>query len=206
MSVSDKATHKKRIAVIAAIIVGAILLGIIVDFAWGKIEETAHPKSYSEYVKQYSSEYNVPEPIIYAVIKVESDFDPYAESVDGARGLMQMIPSTFEELTSDKYLGDNLDADELFDPEVSIKYGTYYLRYLHSYFDGNWQNAIAAYNGGMGNVSKWLADPLYSDGKGNLTDIPFEETKNYVAKVNREIENYKELYYQNQEEVKDYEE
>ena len=196
---------RKRAAVIAAIIVGAILLGVLVDFAWKKIEQATHPKTYAAYVRQYSYEYNVPEPIVFAVIKVESDFDPYAESNAGARGLMQMMQSTFEELTSDEYLGDNYSFGELFDPEVSIKYGTYYLAYLRSYFDGDWNNAIAAYNGGMGNVQKWLADSNYSDGKGNLTDIPFEETRNYVSKVNKEIEIYKKLYYEGKSEVKDYE-
>ena len=202
---TGQGSAKRRAAVIAAIIAGAILLGVFVDFAWGKIEEATHPKTYSAYVRQYSYEFNVPESIVYAVIKVESDFDPYAESDVGARGLMQMMQSTFEELTSDKYLGDNYDFDELFDPEVSIKYGTYYLAYLRSYFDGDWNNALAAYNGGMGNVQKWLSDPNYSDGKGNLTHIPFEETRNYVSKVNKEIENYKRLYYKNKEEVKNYE-
>ena len=206
MNGSSKKTSGKRAVVIAAIIAGAILLGFLVDLTWGKLEEVTHPKSYSAYVRQYAYEFNVPESIIYAVIKVESDFDPNAESGVGARGLMQMMPSTFEELTSDAYLGDNLSADELFDPEVSIKYGTYYLSYLHSYFDHNWDTAIAAYNGGMGNVSKWLADPAYSDGEGNLTSIPFEETRNYVSKVKKEIESYKKLYYEDQEEVKNYEE
>ena len=204
MNGSNKKTGMRAV-VIAAIIAGAILLGILVDFGWGKIEQTTHPKTYASYVRQYAYEFNVPESIIYAVIKVESGFDPNAESSVGARGLMQMMPSTFEELTSDAYLGDNLSADELYDPEVSIKYGTYYLSYLHSYFDGNWDNAIAAYNGGMGNVSKWLADPQYSDGEGNLTSIPFEETRNYVSKVNKEIESYKKLYYEDQEEVINYE-
>ena len=205
MSKSGNNVFGKRTAVIAAIIIGSVLLGFVVDLCWSKIEKATHPEKYAMYVKQYAYEYNVPEPIIYAVIKVESDFDPNAESSVGARGLMQMMPSTFEELTSDEYLGDNLSADELFDPEISIKYGTYYLRYLHQYFEGNWNNAIAAYNGGMGNVSKWLNDPSYSDGNGNLTHIPFEETRNYLSKVNKEIETYRNLYYESKEEVKDYE-
>jgi soluble lytic murein transglycosylase-like protein len=88
---TGQGSAKRRAAVIAAIIAGSILLGVLVDFAWGKIEEATHPKTYSAYVRQYSYEFNVPESIVYAVIKVESDFDPYAESDVGARGLMQMM-------------------------------------------------------------------------------------------------------------------
>lgn len=202
---NGRATSKKRVIIIAVIIAAAILLGFLVDLVWGAIEKATHPTTFASYIRQYAYEYNVPEPIIYAVIKVESGFDVRAQSSVGARGLMQMMPSTFEELTSDEYLGDNLSADELYNPEVSIKYGTYYLSYLYSYFDCNWDTALAAYNGGMGNVSKWLSNPEYSDLQGNLTYIPFEETRNYVRKVNKEIENYKNLYYQNKEEVKNYE-
>ena len=200
-----KSPFNRRYIVIAAIIVCSILLGLAVDLVWGFLEKKTSPQRYSDYVSRYAYEYNVPESLIYAVIKVESDFNPNAISGAGAMGLMQMMPETFAEMTSDKYLGENLHADELFDPEVSIRYGTYYLKYLHGYFEGNWNNAIAAYNGGMGNVSKWLENSEYSDGKGNLTYIPFEETRNYVQKVNKAREMYQELYYEDGKEVTIYE-
>ena len=79
---------------------------------------------------------------------------------------------------------------------MNIRYGTYYLQYLYRKFDYNWDTVFAAYNGGEGNVSKWLGDEEYSDGEGNLTDIPFPETKAYVTKVNRAIDTYKDLYYE----------
>ncbi len=193
--------NTKRLLAIAAITAIAILVGFAVDLIWGKVEEITHPDDFSEYISKYALEYNIPESVIYAVIKVESDFDPKAESSVGACGLMQMMPRTFEWLTSDEHLGENLHRSKLFDPEVNIKYGCYYLNYLYEKFDRNWSTAFAAYNGGEGNVAKWLKDPAYSDGNGNLTNIPFEETKNYVAKVNREIATYKKLYYQNKEEI-----
>jgi soluble lytic murein transglycosylase len=154
-----------------------------------------------EYVSQYAYEYNVPETVILAVIKVESDFNAGAVSSVGAKGLMQMMPDTFEWLRSEEHLDERLHEDDLFEPEISIKYGTYYLSYLHKKFDRNWDTALAAYNGGEGNVAKWLKNPEYSDGNGNLTYIPFKETRNYVQKVNKAIDTYKNLYYQNQKEV-----
>ena len=194
-------TPYKRFAVIAIILVASILLGVAVDRVWDKIDRNTHPDDHLQYVRKYAYEYNISEVVIFAVIKVESDFDTNAESVAGARGLMQMLPSTFEWLTGDEHLGEHLHKDELFDPEVSIRYGTYYLNYLYQKFDRNMDTALAAYNGGEGNVAKWLADEQYSDGNGNLTDIPFEETKNYVQKVNKEMKTYRNLYYKNSNEV-----
>ncbi len=191
----------KRITAVAIITVLAILLGFAVDFVWGKFEQKAHPQSYMSYVRQYAYEYNIPEPVILAVIKVESDFDVRAESSMGAIGLMQMMPATFEDLTSDSFLGEHLDVSELYNPDVSIKYGVYYLNFLYEMFDRNLDTALAAYNAGPGNVKKWLANPEYSDGNGNLTNIPFTETRNYVSKVNNEIDTYRKLYYTNQIEI-----
>ena len=83
-----------------------------------------------------------------------------------------MLPSTFEWLTGDEHLGDHLPKRQLDTPEVSIRYGAYYLSYLYKKFNYNWDTTFAAYNGGEGNVAKWLKNPDYSDGKGNLTDFP----------------------------------
>ena len=184
-----------RYAAIAIITVLAIILGAVTVGVWELIDKLSHPRTYSEYIKKYSEEYNIPEYIIYSVIKVESNFDPDAKSSAGAMGLMQLMPDTFLWLTSDEHLGEGLGRSMMYDPEVSIRYGVYYLNYLYKKFDYNWDTAFAAYNGGEGNVAKWLADPKYSDGNGNLTDIPFKETANYISKVNRAIDTYKQLYY-----------
>lgn len=196
-----KNSKARRIAVIISIITAAVILGISINLFWSALDKAIHPYEYSEHVKKYSQEYNISESVIYAIIKVESNFDPLAKSSVGACGLMQIMPKTFEWLTSDDHLGENLDTEMLFDPETNIKYGTYYLSYLYKKFDYNMNTALAAYNGGEGNVAKWLKDPEYSDGNGNLTSIPFSETSNYVYKVNKEIAAYKEIYYDKDEET-----
>ena len=114
---------------------------------------------------------------------------------------MQMMPSTFTWLSSSEHLNENLSYAELYDPETSIRYGTYYLRYLFEKFK-NWDNVFAAYNGGEGNVAKWLEDPTYADGRGGLRTIPFKETRNYVKRVNSAIDHYKLLYYEKELSVK----
>jgi soluble lytic murein transglycosylase len=183
----------------------AILIILAVSFlsAWGLdalaslLEKQMHPTDFEEYVNKYSAEYNVPTYVIFAVIDVESNFKPYSTSDAGARGLMQMLPSTFEWLTSAEHLGEDLSADELYEPEVNIRYGTYYLSYLFEKFH-DWDTVFAAYNAGEGNVAEWLEDDEYSSG-GKLTHIPFKETRAHVKKVNKAIDYYKNTYYRNEE-------
>ena len=189
--------RQRRPLAIIIILAIAIIVGLLVDILWTIGDRMVYPQKYSEYVTKYAQLYNVPEDVIYATIKVESSFDPEAISIAGARGLMQMLPSTFEWLTTDEHLGENLTPNLLYDPEVNIRYGTYYLKYLYTKFNYNWDTACAAYNGGEGNVSKWLEDDKYSDGEGNLTGFPksFSETKNYVKKIRQAREMYIKLYY-----------
>ena len=95
---------------------------------------------------------------------------------------MQLMPSTFEWLTDDK-LFEHLESGMLYDPETNIKYGTYCLSYLYDRY-GDWELALAAYNGGLGNVDKWLEDDRYADadGEGGLKRIPFKETRQFGAR------------------------
>lgn len=184
--------------VVLVVLIISIVFGFVFDIALSIIEKQIYkkPDEYAPFVEKYSAEYGVPEDMIYAVIKTESSFDSSAVSSKGAIGLMQMLPETFEWLTKD-ILRDHLGVGMLYDPETNIRYGTYYLSRLHDRF-GDWDTALAAYNGGEGNVSQWLTDPKYSaDGQKLIIDnIPreFAETKNYVKKVNRALEKYKTLY------------
>ena len=132
----------------------------------------------------------MPTEIVFAVIKTESNFDPNAISSAGAVGLMQIMPSTF--LWLNELLGEEHPVDALYDPEINIRYGTFFLSYLYRYYQ-NYQTVFAAYNAGMGRVSEWLESDEYSrDGK--LIHIPYAETASYVEKVTRRAEIYRKLY------------
>lgn len=182
----------RRALVIAILAVVAIGIGFLADFIITCFEKNAYPREYSEYVEAYAEQYGVPETLIFAVIRTESSFDSGAVSSAGAVGLMQMLPETFEWLT-DEILFDHLESGMLYDPETNIKYGTYLLsRYYDRY--GDWRLVFAAYNGGPGNLDKWLEDPEYSDGEGGLKKIPFRETRNYVKKVTDAWDMYERLY------------
>lgn len=187
---------KKIIIAVVCIIVASVAIGFIYDAVMNRAEAKDYPREYSEYVEKWAKEYGVPEYIVYSVIKAESDFDPNTVSSADAVGLMQIraaeSSNTFEYIAG--MVGDKYDPSLHFDPNTNIKYGTYYLSYLYSKFD-NWSTVFAAYNGGEGNVSKWLKDPTYSlDGK-TLYRIPFKETRDYVKKVNGYCKAYRRLYY-----------
>lgn len=178
--------------VIFLIAVLAVGLGFLADFLITCLEKSAYPQEYAEYVEVYAERYGVPEELVFAVIRTESDFDSGAVSGAGAVGLMQIMPSTFEWLT-DEILFDHLESGMLYDPETNVRYGTYYLSYLYDRY-GDWDLALAAYNGGLGNVDKWLADERYADGEGSLKRIPFKETRQFVKRVNRARAKYEKLY------------
>ena len=177
---------------IALIAVLAIGLGFLADFLITCLEKNSYPREYAEYVEVYAEAYGVPEGLVYAVIRTESSFDSGAVSPVGAVGLMQLMPSTFEWLTDDM-LFEHLESGMLYDPETNIKYGTYCLSYLYDRY-GDWDLVLAAYNGGLGNVDKWLEDPAYADGEGGLKKIPFKETRQFVARVTDAWEMYERLY------------
>ena len=177
------------IALIAAIAIG---LGFLGDFLITCMEKQSYPEGYAEYVTVYSEKYGIPEHLIYSVIRTESDFESGAVSRVGAIGLMQLLPDTFKWLTDD-VLFEHMEVGMLYDPETNIRYGTYYLSFLYDRY-GSWDLVLAAYNGGPGNVDKWLENSDYADGEGGLKKIPFKETRQFVRRVNQAWKKYDTLY------------
>lgn len=194
-------SSRKRTLIIIAIILASVLISLIANLIISSFQNNNYPIKYSESVEKYASEFNVPEYIIYAIIKTESNFDPDLKSESGALGLMQMIPKTFKFISSGKHLDEDTAFEELEDPDTAIRYGVYYLRYLFNRFH-KWNIVFAAYNAGEGTVSEWLNDPKYSNEKGELTKIPDSNVKSYVNKVNKAINYYKDTYYRNEVSVK----
>ncbi|KYH34018.1 soluble lytic murein transglycosylase precursor [Clostridium tepidiprofundi DSM 19306] len=152
-----------------------------------------YPTEYSSYVIMYAEKYDIDPLLVYAVIKAESNFNPNATSCKNAIGLMQITPSTAKWIA--KRMGiHGFNTDKLYDPELNICMGCWYLNDLNKEFNNNIDLVLAAYNGGRGNVNKWLKIKKYSKNGKELTNIPFKETDEYVKKVKVNYNIYKNIY------------
>lgn len=174
------------------IIVWLIIVTTLLFGAKYIIKRYIYPYNHSEIVNKFSYKYNLDPFLVLAVIKTESNFNEEAESTKGAKGLMQIMDSTGEWIAS-KVGVNNFSPNMLYEPEVNIEFGCWYLNNLLNEFE-DLSLALAAYNGGSGNVTKWLNDPEYSSDGENLTYIPFKETKKYVDRVSTRYNIYKFLY------------
>ncbi len=183
---------QKYVIVVILLIIVSLTTGFLYQQLYSVIQKERYPIKFSQYVSQASREFDVPEPIIYATIKTESNFVHNAESSAGARGLMQLMPSTFEWLTT-SVLKEHLPPEDITDPQTNIRYGTYMLSWLYNLL-GDWETVFAAYNAGIGNVNSWLENEQYSK-NGKLTNIPFAETREYVKRQLSNIKKYENLYY-----------
>ncbi len=167
------------------------VMGVLIFFSGRSVLKTLYPLEYTEFVEVYAEENNLSEYFVYAVIKCESGFENDAVSSVGAKGLMQIMPDTFDWIKMK--LKDNTSYEDIFDPELNIKYGSYLYGYLMEKYESE-ELALAAYHAGIGNVNKWLKDAEYSDDGKTLKDIPFPSTKKYVTKVIETKKIYQKLY------------
>ncbi|HEY7266621.1 MAG TPA: lytic transglycosylase domain-containing protein [Solirubrobacterales bacterium] len=150
------------------------------------LEEVTLPLRHEDIIRQQAAEKGVPADLIAAVIYSESRFRDQTSHA-GARGLMQITPSTaklIEQLSG----GQTFRFEDLSDPDINIRYGTFYLRYLLDKFDQNEVAALAAYNAGETNVTAWGGSGL------RLDDIPFPETRGYVEDVLDKRDEYARHY------------
>lgn len=162
-------------------------------FVYTSIDNMMYPLRYEYYISSNAYANKLDKFLVAAVIKTESNFISDAHS-GKARGLMQLTDDTAS-WVADK-IGMKFKHDDLDVPEVNIKMGCWYLKYLIDKYE-NIDTALAAYNGGMGNVSKWLNNKQYSDDGKTLKYIPFKETREYVKKVNKYKSVYEEKYRDN---------
>ncbi|NLY43527.1 MAG: lytic transglycosylase domain-containing protein [Clostridiaceae bacterium] len=153
----------------------------------------AYPIKYKEHVVKYAEENGIDPFMVLAIIKVESNFKANAQSHKGAKGLMQITDQTALWGAEQLELHD-FSIEQLFDPEINIRIGCWYLNNLQKEFNGDIYLVLAAYNGGSGNVNRWLQDKSLSKSGKTLDKIPFKETELYVRKVLNEYNVYKKLY------------
>ncbi|AVX19889.1 soluble lytic murein transglycosylase [Carboxydocella sporoproducens DSM 16521] len=154
-----------------------------------------YPFPYQEVIYREAERYHLDPLLVAAVIHTESKFNPRARSEKGAIGLMQLMPETARWAASQLQLG-SVKEEDLLRPELNIKLGCWYINQLAREFNGDMIIVLAAYNGGSGNVRKWLEKEKWSGQHSTIDDIPFPETRAYVKKTLRAYEIYQILYAQ----------
>jgi soluble lytic murein transglycosylase len=175
---------------VAALTVFAV--AVILPVFHHAVKEVVLPLRHEDIIRQQAREKHLDPALVAGVIYTESRFRDQTSNA-GAKGLMQLTPATarFVEHLSG---GSTFQISDLSTPQVNIAYGTYYLRYLLDRYGGNEALALAAYNGGEGNVDRWV-DAARQAGKGLSIDaIPFGETRAYVRSVQSAARQYRDNY------------
>jgi soluble lytic murein transglycosylase len=160
---------------LAALLALAVAFGVSrIDFD-GTLRELTLPLEYENIIRQQAGEKQVDAELIAAVIYSESRFRDQTSDA-GARGLMQITPATADTIETLSG-GETFEYEDLADPDLNIRYGTFFLRHLLDRYEGNETAALAGYNAGIGNADAWGGAAM------ETSDIAFAETRVYVEQV-----------------------
>ncbi|HEY6731376.1 MAG TPA: lytic transglycosylase domain-containing protein [Solirubrobacterales bacterium] len=170
-------------AVLIGVLAGALIASGTFDHA---LQELTLPLRHEDVIRQQADEKGVDAALIAAVIYSESKFRDQTSSA-GARGLMQITPEAADTIARNSN-ATTFELEDLGDPEINIRYGTFLLGEFLERYDGDEAAALSAYNAGPGNADEW--------GGANLTveEIPFPETRAYVEEVLEKREEYRHEY------------
>lgn len=171
------------------------VFGLILLFgvAFKPILRQIFPVKYMQAITQAAEANGLKPMFVASVVKVESGFNEKAESPKGARGLMQVMPETGIWVAEQMKLS-SFDVDMLYEPELNLAVGTWFLQHLQRMFDGNEVIVLAAYNAGQKRVQQWLDEGRWDGREETLDDVPFEETRVYVRRVLTTQDIYSWLY------------
>jgi soluble lytic murein transglycosylase len=171
------------IAALAGLLVAFLIASGSFDHA---IKELTLPLRHEDVIRQQAAEKDVDAALIAAVIYAESKFEDQ-ESSAGARGLMQITPDAADTIARNSE-ATSFELEDLGNPEINIRYGTFLLRELLGRYDGDEAAALAAYNAGPGNADEWGGADL------TVEEIPFPETRAYVEEVLEKRDEYRRKY------------
>ena len=187
------ARRRRLIRLTAALVAIGVLVAVTLPMAQrAVVSEFGLPLQYAATIRAQAARKHLPADLIAAVIYAETKFDPRT-SPTGAVGLMQVEPQTALYLANRSGATAFSTAD-LNHPATNIAYGSYYLRFLLDEYHGSKVLALAAYNGGAANVNGWEANARAHGHTLRISDIPFPETRAYVAKVLGAQRDYRRKY------------
>ena len=176
--------------VVILILVISVGCGFLYDALFTRHRLREYPRQYNDTVIACYYEYGVPISVIYANVKMSSDFNSGLVSEDGRIGLMQITRKEYDVLAAE--LGTATDSGLLFEPETNLNIGTYKLSKLYAKYNG-WRTVYAALYAGENTVDEWLSEPGNIGEDGELV-IPDEDTEKFVGKFEKTVEIYRDLY------------
>ena len=162
--------RRTLLTIFASALVVLIALGAWALFGRGRMDLSRYPMTYAPEIRAAAAEFSLDPAYVASVVLAESSFDAEAVSSVGAIGLMQIMPATGEWIAG-KLEDEPFDVQRLYQPEVNLRYGCWYLRFLLDRYDGDMYTASTAYHQGQGRVDQWLEDPQYSEDGRTLTAI-----------------------------------
>ena len=185
--------RRRRVALVAAAVAfGAICAAVISGLGPEAVREFTLPLRHDDIIRQQAAAKDLDPALIAAIIYEESRFRDQTSHA-GARGLMQITPETADAIAKHSG-GTRFRQSDLATPQINISYGSYYLRLLIDHYGGNETLAVAAYNAGIGNVDKWVAEAGGPGAFKSAERIPFPETRAYVENVMDSREDYRKKY------------
>ncbi|HUE81957.1 MAG TPA: transglycosylase SLT domain-containing protein [Pyrinomonadaceae bacterium] len=165
----------------------------VVEVAPQELLDLLYPLPYRDSLLRHAPPKSVDPRLVISIARQESRFQADAKSVAAARGLMQFIPSTADEMAAQ--LGMNpFRQDNLYAPDTAILFGSQYLANLFAEFPGLPEAVVASYNGGPDNMARWVARSRSNDPARYVSEIGFTQTKDYVFKVMTNFWIYQRLY------------
>jgi soluble lytic murein transglycosylase len=188
------ARRRRRSALLALVALGLATgaVALVTPLFRHAVQEVQLPLRHEDIIRQQAAAKGLDPALLAGVIYAESKFVGRT-SPAGAEGLMQLMPATAEFIAR-RSGGTRFRVADLAAPQINIAYGAWYLRYLENRYGGNEVLAIAAYNGGAGNVDRWLSAAAHSGRRLRTSDIPFPETRAYVDRVLRARARYRATY------------
>ena len=185
--------RRTLLTIFASALVVLIALGAWALFGRGRMDLSRYPMTYAPEIRAAAAEFSLDPAYVASVVLAESSFDAEAVSSAGAIGLMQIMPATGEWIAG-KLEDEPFDVQRLYQPEVNLRYGCWYLRFLLDRYDEDMYTASTAYHQGQGRVDQWLEDPQYSEDGRTLTAISSAVTDTYVNRIMESYAHYQELY------------
>jgi len=164
-----------------------------IDSAPAEFWKLAFPMPYREELERFARQNNLDPFLVAGLARQESEFNPKAVSVSSARGLTQIMPSTGRELSRHLRIRPYSTA-RLFQPQVNLQLGTYYLRSVVDSVDGRWEAALAAYNAGLSRAKDWSKWGEFREPAEFVETVPFTQTREYIQIVLRNADIYRQLY------------